>query len=248
MIKLEFSLLGGIKVGYAEFLGRITICFILGIIIGFERQYRRRIAGIRTISLVALGAFLFVSVSELTVANDVSRVAAQVVSGIGFLGAGVILRDGTNIRGLNTAATLWCSLAVGTLTALGLVVEAIIGVFFILFSNIVLRFVSRVIMGRINPKVEHYVLKIECLPEKEMIVKNLLIQKLKSQDNVMKHFTTKMNDDLMQIEVQIEVLHEGIDSINSIINRLCIEQGISSTEFTEIINYVDDDDDDYDAK
>lgn len=233
---------------YLVFLERITICFILGIIIGFERQYRRRIAGIRTISLVTIGAFLFVSVSELTVANDVSRVAAQVVSGIGFLGAGVILRDGTNIRGLNTAATLWCSAAVGTLTALGLVVEAIIGVFFILFSNIVLRFISRVIMGRINPKVEHYVLTIECLPEKEMIVKNLIIQKLKSQDNVMKHFKTKLEDDLMHIEVQVEVMHDGLNSINSIVNRLCVEQGIKSTDFSEIINYVDDDDDDYDSK
>lgn len=233
---------------YLSFLERITICFILGIIIGFERQYRRRIAGIRTISLVTIGAFLFVSVSELTVANDVSRVAAQVVSGIGFLGAGVILRDGTNIRGLNTAATLWCSAAVGTLTALGLVVEAIIGVFFILFSNIVLRFISRVIMGRINPKVEHYVLTIECLPEKEMTVKNLLIQKLKSQDNVLKHFKTSKENNLMKIEIQIEVLHDGVESINSIINKLCVEPGISSTEFTEIINYVDDDDDDYDSK
>lgn len=233
---------------YLSFLERITICFILGIIIGFERQYRRRIAGIRTISLVTIGAFLFVSVSELTVANDVSRVAAQVVSGIGFLGAGVILRDGTNIRGLNTAATLWCSAAVGTLTALGLIVEAIIGVFFILFSNIVLRFISRVIMGRINPKVEHYVLTIECLPEKEMTVKNLLIQKLKSQDNVLKHFKTSKENSLMKIEIQIEVLHDGVESINSIINKLCVEPGISSTEFTEIINYVDDDDDDYDSK
>lgn len=233
---------------YLSFLERITICFILGIIIGFERQYRRRIAGIRTISLVTIGAFLFVSVSELTVANDVSRVAAQVVSGIGFLGAGVILRDGTNIRGLNTAATLWCSAAVGTLTALGLIVEAIIGVFFILFSNIVLRFISRVIMGRINPKVEHYVLTIECLPEKEMTVKNLLIQKLKSQDNVLKHFKTSKENNLMKIEIQIEVLHDGVESINSIINKLCVEPGISSTEFTEIINYVDDDDDDYDSK
>ena len=118
---------------YLSFLGRISVCFILGVIIGLERQYRRRIAGIRTITLVSLGAFLFVSVSKLTIANDISRVAAQVVSGIGFLGAGIILRDGKNIRGLNTAATLWCSAAVGTLTALGLLIEACIGVAFILF-------------------------------------------------------------------------------------------------------------------
>lgn len=233
---------------YLSFLGRISLCFVLGIIIGLERQYRRRIAGMRTITLVALGAFLFVSVSKLTLANDISRVAAQVVSGIGFLGAGVILRDGKNIRGLNTAATLWCGAAVGTLTALGLLVEAVIGVFFILLSNIVLRFISKNIMMKINPKAEHYSLIIECDVEKEMIVKNLLIQKLKSQHNSMKNFTTKKNDDKLIIEVQVEILNDGDDSIDDIINRLCIEQGIISTDYSKITNYTDDDDDDYEVK
>ena len=83
---------------YLTFLGRISVCFILGIIIGLERQYRRKIAGIRTIALVSLGSFLFVSISDLTPASDITRIAAQVVSGIGFIGAGVILRDGKEIR------------------------------------------------------------------------------------------------------------------------------------------------------
>lgn len=232
---------------YISFLGRISVCFILGIIIGFERQCRRRIAGMRTITLVALGAFLFVSVSKLTVANDITRVAAQVVSGIGFLGAGVILRDGTNIRGLNTAATLWCSAAIGTLTALGLLIEAIIGVFFILFANVVLRFISKIMMGKIAPKVEHYLLTIECNPDKEMVVKNLLIQKLKSQHNSLKNFVTKKDDNNIRIEVEVEIVGDEGDDIDSIINRLCIEEGINSTEYNKITNYTDDDED-YEVK
>ena len=123
---------------YLDFLIRISVCFVLGIIIGLERQYRRKTAGIRTITLVSLGAFLFVSISNLSQAGDVTRIAAQVVSGIGFLGAGVILRDGTNIRGLNTAATLWCSAAIGALTALGLLSEAVVGVAYILMANLFL--------------------------------------------------------------------------------------------------------------
>ena len=119
---------------YLSFLFKITVCFGLGILIGLERQYRRKIAGVRTITLVSLGAFLFVSVSNLTSSNDITRIAAQVVSGMGFLGAGVIIRDGTNVKGLNTAATLWCSAAIGTLCALDLVVEALIGVLYILLS------------------------------------------------------------------------------------------------------------------
>ncbi len=233
---------------YLDFLGRISVCFILGIIIGLERQYRRKIAGIRTIALVSLGAFLFVSVSELTVANDITRIAAQVVSGIGFLGAGVILRDGVNIRGLNTAATLWCSAAIGTLTALGLVGEAIIGVGYILLSNIVLRFVSRKIMKRINPKAEYYSLVVECNSDKEMDVKNLLVQKLKSQKNSLKNFSTKKDTGSVIIEAQLEIINNGLESVDDIINRLCIEPGINSTEYSRLASYTDDDDDDYEVK
>ena len=99
------------------FLIRITICFALSILIGLERQLRHRMVGLRTNVLVCIGAFLFVYLSfgANIVNSDTTRIAAQVVSGIGFLGAGVILRDGSKIKGLNTAATLWCVAAIGTL-------------------------------------------------------------------------------------------------------------------------------------
>ena len=233
---------------YLDFLARISVCFVLGIIIGLERQYRRKIAGIRTITLVSLGAFLFVSISDFTAPNDVTRIAAQVVSGIGFIGAGVILRDGKDIRGLNTAATLWCSAAIGTLTALGLVGEAVIGVLYILLSNILLRFVSRSIMKRINQKAEYYVMTIECELDKEMAVKNLLIQKLKSQKNGLKTFNTKKGEKTVVMEAHLEIINDGIESIDSIINRLCIEPGVISTEYNKVKTYVDDDDDDFEGK
>lgn len=230
------------------FLGRISICFILGVVIGLERQYRRKIAGIRTITLVSLGAFLFVSISQMTSPNDVTRVAAQVVSGIGFLGAGVILRDGSNIRGLNTAATLWCSAAVGTLTALGLVIEAVIGVAYILLSNLFLRFVSKKIMKRIKQKTEHYSLIIKCDADKEMSIKNLLVLKIRAQQNVIKNFNTSKDDDCVKIEAQLEIINDGVDSVDSIVDRLCIEPGVKATEYNKITNYTDDDDDDYEVK
>ena len=233
---------------YLGFLTRISVCFILGIIIGLERQYRRKIAGIRTITLVSLGAFLFVSISDFTAPNDITRIAAQVVSGIGFIGAGVILRDGKDIRGLNTAATLWCSAAIGTLTALGLIGEAVIGVLYILLSNILLRFVSRTIMKKINQKAEYYIMTIECELDKEMAVKNLLIQKLKSQKNILKTFNTKKGEKTVSIEAHLEILNDGIESVDSIINRLCIEPGIVSTQYNKVNNYVDDDDDDFEGK
>ena len=235
--------------GYMEFLIRISVCFILGILIGVERQYRRKTAGVRTITLVSLGAFLFVSISFLTANNDVTRIAAQVVSGIGFIGAGVILRDGTNIRGLNTAATLWCSAAIGTLTALGLIIEAIIGVSYILLSNVLLRFVSRKIMKKTSVKDKAtYSLTILCDEDKEMLVKNMIVQKLKNHQTVIQNFVTNEVDSQIKIEIKLEILNNSIDSIDNIVNRICIEPGVSLVEYNKTSNYVDDDDDDYEVK
>ena len=90
-----------------EIAARLGSALLLGGLIGFERQWRQRMAGLRTNALVAIGAGGFVIFSA-SVAQDTSptRMAAQIVSCIGFLGAGVILREGFNVRGLNTAATL----------------------------------------------------------------------------------------------------------------------------------------------
>src|ERR1700738_4001656 len=94
---------------------RLGTALLIGAVIGFERQWRQRMAGLRANALASIGAAGFVVLSMTVSAdNSPTRVAAQIVSGIGFLGAGVILREGINIRGLNTAATLWCSAMGGT--------------------------------------------------------------------------------------------------------------------------------------
>jgi len=99
----------------------LAVAVSLGAVIGFERQWRNRLAGLRTNALVALGSATFV-VFEALMPGDTSptRVAAQVVSGIGFIGAGLIFREGLSVRGLNTAATLWCSAAIGVLAGAAL--------------------------------------------------------------------------------------------------------------------------------
>ncbi|SFC62021.1 putative Mg2+ transporter-C (MgtC) family protein [Polaromonas sp. OV174] len=123
-----------------ETLVSLVAAFILGGLIGLERQYRQRTAGLRTNVLVALGASIFVDMaSSLTGSEGAVRVVAYVVSGIGFLGAGVIMREEGNVRGLNTAATLWCSGAVGACTGAGLVIEAAMGTLFVLAANTLLR-------------------------------------------------------------------------------------------------------------
>lgn len=98
---------------YLDFGIRMFVALCLGGAIGLERQWRRRMTGLRTNGLVAIGSAMFVMMGGV-IAGDGSqrRVADYVVSGIGFISGGVILKDGFNIRGLNTAATLWCTAAV----------------------------------------------------------------------------------------------------------------------------------------
>jgi putative Mg2+ transporter-C (MgtC) family protein len=127
----------------------LGVAFILGNLIGLERQLRQRTAGLRTNTLVAVGAAVFVDMAgRLNGHEGAVHVAAYVVSGIGFLGAGAIMKEGANISGLNTAATLWGSAAVGACAGAGLIVEATLASLFVLASNTLLR----PVVNRINRK------------------------------------------------------------------------------------------------
>ena len=134
----------------------LVICFLLSFLLGIERQYRRRFIGLRTMILVSVGSYLFVSFSFLLTNYqiDVTRIAAQVVAGIGFLGAGVIIKDSKNskVRGLTTAATLWCDASIGILCAGGFIKEAIAASLVVLFSNIILRHVNSFINNKVEGK------------------------------------------------------------------------------------------------
>lgn len=125
---------------YFNTLVSLASAFVLGMLIGAERQFRNRSAGLRTNVLVALGASAFVDLGARLNGNPGAvHIAAYVISGIGFLGAGSILRDGANVRGINTAATLWSSAAAGALAGADMVIEAATLTFFVLAGNTLLR-------------------------------------------------------------------------------------------------------------
>ena len=118
----------------------LVVAFCLATLIGAERQYRQRTAGLRTAVLVAVGASAFVDLGmRLTGGEGGTRTVAYVISGIGFLGAGVIMKEGMNVRGLNTAATLWCSAAVGAFAGADLPLEALFVTATVLACNTALR-------------------------------------------------------------------------------------------------------------
>src|ERR1700733_13815917 len=118
----------------------LATAFVLGTLIGAERQYRQRSAGLRTNVLVAVGASAFVDLANDLAGSDGSvRVIAYVVSGIGFPGAGAIMKEGMNVRGLNTAATLWASAAVGCCAGADMIAQAALLTLFVLGGNTLLR-------------------------------------------------------------------------------------------------------------
>ena len=213
---------------YTDFLIRITAALILSFLIGLERQWRRRAVGLRTNVLVCLGAFLFVSMSFMIKGAEFDfKVAAQVISGIGFLGAGVILKDGLNIRGLNTAATLWCSAAIGVLCASGLLIEAATGTFFVLLSNIVLRAITRkLIKKEMEKKEQSYNLKIVCDKEKEMILRTMLIQNINDENIALDNLDTFSNEGRVSINLHVTLSEKDNASLERIITRFTMEPGV----------------------
>lgn len=133
------------EIPIAEFLTRLCIAVVLGAFIGIERQVSHHTAGLKTNALVSTGSALFVMLAGHPDQHPdaYSRIAAQIISGMGFLGGGVILRDGMHIRGLTTAATLWCAAGVGTLAGAGGPRRAALGCLAVLAINIFLKPLSR---------------------------------------------------------------------------------------------------------
>ncbi|TNE47478.1 MAG: MgtC/SapB family protein [Deltaproteobacteria bacterium] len=124
-----------------EFGFRLGVAMLAGMAIGFERQWHRKSAGLRTNTLVALGAAMYVSLSIQMTQNsgDVTRIIGQVVTGVGFLGAGIIFKEGFTVHGLTTAATVWCSSAVGCIAGSGHKWMALMGAAVIIFVHVALR-------------------------------------------------------------------------------------------------------------
>ena len=166
-----------------ELLSRVGLATALGLAIGFERQWRSRMAGLQTMALVSMGSALFLILSAYSFdqTGDRLRVAAQIVTGIGFLGAGVIMKQGLSVTGLNTAATLWATAAVGALAGAWMWREAIAGAAIIVAANWFLQPLSSR-MDRMHREggreaaPADYVLEVVCGRQVESEIKALVAQ------------------------------------------------------------------------
>ncbi len=227
---------------YLEFTLRLLLALVLGALIGFERQWRQKTAGLKTNTLVSLGSAAYILLSVLIVPNnaDPTRIAGQIVSGIGFLGAGVIMRHGFTVMGLNTAATIWCSAAVGSLAGMGLYIQSTITAVVIVGSHLILRPLELKISKSSMRKNEEPTLRYELILKVKKDVENhlrvLLIQEIESDENlIMRSLKSSDQEDSGFKIITAEILSfEKIDhTLEKIVSRLTIEKGVPEVSWAQ---------------
>jgi putative Mg2+ transporter-C (MgtC) family protein len=216
---------------FIDTLVSLTTAFVLGTLIGAERQYRQRTAGLRTNVLVALGAAAFVDLAmRLTGADGAVRVIAYVVSGIGFLGAGVIMKQGLDVRGLNTAATLWASAAVGSCAGADMVAQAVALTVFVLAGNTLLRplvnAINRIPLDEKALEATYYfklAVTAEALPD----MRDQLVERLENANYPVAGIeVVETGDDLLEIVAKLVSTAVDPNELNAVVTDLQRQPGV----------------------
>jgi putative Mg2+ transporter-C (MgtC) family protein len=219
---------------------QLAAAFVMGVVIGIERQLGQHPAGLRTNTLVCVGAAIFVSLGKVVGSSDPSRVAAQVVTGVGFLGGGIIIREGFSIRGLNTAATLWCSAAVGSLAGAGLIVEGLLATGAVLAVHLGLRPLVRIIdehSKTAGVAETAYKLHVLCVEDQAGLIRSICLRHVNSHPGmVIRGIATKEVADAAVAEVVVDIYSSRPDDkyLNDLIARLNAEVSVSSTRWERV--------------
>ncbi len=183
----------------------LASAMLLGMCIGIERQWRQRYTGLTTHALVALGAAAFTSLAFLIEDSAGVRMGAQVVTGIGFLGAGLIMRDGLSVRGISGAATIWATGAVGTLAGYGYTLEALETTLFIIAINVILPRLSWII-DRLAPDNDaterYYMIELKCSVSNEAEVRSKLVEALDVHEINLHSLESHALADTSKVEVE----------------------------------------------
>jgi len=219
---------------------RLLLAFLLGTLIGLERQWRHKLAGVKTNALVAIGAALFILVACKVTGDStsVSRVAGQIVTGIGFLCAGVIMKEGFNVTGLNTAATVWCSSAIGTLCGMGYLYEPLIGTAGILACHYVLRPLEIYIDTRhANLDFMSFQFKISCEQKDGEHLSNEVVEFVKNC-SALKLAALELKDDpdtkKTQIKVEIKTQIKEESKIQELMKLIKASAGVYAVSYNSI--------------
>jgi len=212
---------------------RLGVALLLGSAIGFERQWHQKMAGLRTNALVALGSAGFVVFSGMVGQGDPTRMAAQVVTGIGFLGAGIILREGINVHGLNTAATLWCSAMVGTFAGGGFWAPSIVAAAFVIATNLLLRPLVRRVNSRLVISADaetQYTVEISCRGAEEAHTRSVLLHALSQGGLGLRRIDSEDIPDTSKVTVTAQAVSAKRNDavLETIVGRLSLEPYVTA--------------------
>ena len=214
---------------------RLTAALILGAIVGIERQWRQRAAGLRTNTLVCLGAAAFVDLGLAVGGPNSTQVIAYVVSGVGFLGAGAIIKDGAGIRGLNTAATLWGSAAVGACAGAGQLLDAVFITVLLMVINLLFRPLSRYIDKKsVRREVDIvYRVHVDCSDTAEGHVRDALLEAIAARPLVLRQLRMEDTDESHTVRLHAEIESPARDEslIQQIVDRLREDPAVTAVEF-----------------
>ena len=220
----------------AAFALRFALALAFGALLGLERQWRQRTAGTRTNALVAAGSAAFV-MSGFLINGDVSgeaRVVSYVISGVGFLGAGVIFKENMQVRGLNTAATVWCAASVGVIVGLGYPVYAAVVMLGVLLTNTVLRpLTHKLNRAPMTKTVEemNYHLECICRSADESRMRALLLQTVARLPLTL--YALRSEDCANGVLIDADLMLQGRNDelLEQIVARLSLEKSVSSIKW-----------------
>lgn len=218
---------------------RLLLALLLGAVIGAERQWRQRAAGMRTNTLVCFGAAAFVDLASTIAGPGSTQVIAYVVSGVGFLGAGAIMKEGGSITGLNTAATLWCSAAVGACAGAGELLDAVFVTALLVGINLALRPVSRFIDRKSLLSTDRqavYRIEATCADGKEHELNDVVLRILAAQPVILRQLHTEPIEGteraLAQAVVELPKRDKGI--IENVVKTLRAHPGVEVADWSEM--------------
>ena len=222
---------------------RVFSALLLGFAIGFEREITNKDAGLRTNILVCLGACIFTIISiygfpEVSVSGDelgtrdTARVAAQIVTGIGFIGGGTVLRHGFNVYGLTTAATLWVSAAVGMACGSGMYYLAIGSTVLSIFILVTVRLFEKKVLVTSAKNAKRIKISISCESEKSNDIYDYLIENYIYIKEISKKLN-KQDETLSKINVTVDI--SGKNPIKTMYKNLQDLDGIESISIQEVV-------------
>ena len=219
-----------------EFALRVLVGGLLGALIGFERQWRQRGGGVHTSALVAIGAALFALLAPVVGSDSETRILANIVTGVGFLAGGLILRQGASITGLNTAATIWATAAVGALAGIGQFSHAFMGAAAILAFNLALQPLVEKIDSRAAVYQERhgektYRVHAACDDAALEDVRAAVVEIVKAQDLILHSISSTATEQGQEVRVELRLAHRDDPAVERFSSALAQRAGVRNVRW-----------------